>query len=504
MKKTPLLAVAAAAALALTSCSGGSDAGTEAGSGNQPLNIGQFMDITSWDPANADVGFDVTYLSAVYDPLLTVDGDGNPQPALATKWEVSADFKTITMDLRTDAKFSDGEAFTADAAVKNLEYLKKGTRSQEAYTNVSAFKKVDEDTIEIDLKQRDDTILYFMGLGRSWMASPKAIDAGTLAKSPVGSGPYTLSADSVAGSEYHFAKVADHWDAAAYKGDPLKIQPIQDANARANAMQSGQIDVNYADQAAIDMAPQNNWNVAKKVSGWVGLQFSDRAGAKSEIVGNLKVRQALNYAFDGAKILSAIGSGAGEVTNQIFPVGMTGNDPSLNSTYAFSIDKAKALLAEAGYADGFEISLPMTTIYQTWQPSVEQTFKELGIKVKWDSMQYTDYMAKASSYPMFIAFISMDSNAVANVTRQISTPQWYNPTPGLEKFPEVKAQVEKVMAATPDAQEAEIKTLNKLVTDNAFFSVWYQANNAYVSKSNIEITPVTGQMYPTLNHIKLK
>lgn len=393
---------------------------------------------------------------------------------------------------------------SAGAAVTNLKYLAKGTRSQEAYTAVADIKKVDDDTIEIDLKQRDDTILYFMGLGRSWMASPKAIADGSLAKKPVGSGPYTMADTSVAGSEYRFNKVADHWDAAAYKGDPLAILPIADANARANAMQSGQIDVNYADQAAIDMAPQNGWNVAKKVSGWVGLQFSDRAGAKSEIVGNAKVRQALNYAFDGAKLLKAIASDAGEVTNQVFPAGMEGNDPSLNDMYAFNMDKAKALLAEAGYKDGFEIHLPMTTIYQTWQPNVEQTFKELGIKVKWDDMQYPDYMSKASTYPMFIAFLSMDSNAVANVQRQIATPQWYNPTPGLEKFPDVAEQVKKVLAADPSAQEGEIKALNKLVTEHAFFSVWYQANNAYVSKGNIEITPVTGQMYPTLNHIKLK
>lgn len=508
MKKTSLLAATAIAALALTSCSGGGTPSGENGSGdtvaNQPLNVGGFLDITSWDPALADVGFDVTYLSAVYDPLLTVDGDGKPQPALATKWEVSADYKKITMDLRTDAKFSDGEAFTADAAVKNLEYLQKGVRSQEAYTNVSAFKKVDEDTIEIDLKKRDDTILYFMGLGRSWMASPKAIDAGTLAKSPIGSGPYTLAADSVTGSEYHFTKVADHWDAKAYKADPLKIMPIMDATARNNAMASGQINVNYADQTSLNQAESNGWNVAKKVSGWVGLQFADRVGANNKAVGDLKVRQALNYAFDGAKILSAIGSGQGELTNQVFPAGMPGNVSDLNGTYAFNMDKAKALMAEAGYADGFELKMPIAQVFQTWQPSVEAAFKELKIKVTWDEMQMPDYQAKAATYPIFIAFISMDSNPVATVQRQISTPQWYNPTPGLDKFPEVKAQVDAVENAAPDAQLAEIEKLNKLVTDQAFFSVWYQANNAYVSTSNITVTPVTGQMYPTLNHITFK
>ena len=203
-------------------------------------------------------------------------------------------------------------------------------------------------------------------------------------------------------------------------------------------------------------------------------------------------------------LLQQLGPGQGELTHPVVPAGMPGNVSDLNGTYAFNMDKAKALMAEAGYADGFELKMPIAQVFQTWQPSVEAAFKELKIKVTWDEMQMPDYQAKAATYPIFIAFISMDSNPVATVQRQISTPQWYNPTPGLDKFPEVKAQVDAVENAAPDAQLAEIEKLNKLVTDQAFFSVWYQANNAYVSTSNITVTPVTGQMYPTLNHIAFK
>jgi peptide/nickel transport system substrate-binding protein len=177
MKKTLTgLAAVAAAALALTSCSsGGSGDGSGGGGGEGavvPLNVGNFLDVTSWDPALADIGFDGPYLSAIYDPLVVDNGKGEPEPALATEWEVSEDFKTITMDLRTDAVFSNGEEFNAEAAVKSLEYLKEGVRSQEAYTKVDSFEVVDEDTIAIHLTQRDDTILYFMGLGRSYMMAP--------------------------------------------------------------------------------------------------------------------------------------------------------------------------------------------------------------------------------------------------------------------------------------------------------------------------------------------
>jgi len=501
------LGVVAVAALALTACSGG-DAGASDGSGDAatvaPLNIGNFLDVTSWDPALADIGFDGPYLSAIYDPLLVLDESGQPQPALATKWEVSEDFKTITMDLRTDAKFSDGEAFDAAAAVTSLDYLKAGVRSQEAYTKVDKFEAVDEDTIKISLTQRDDTILYFMGLGRSYMMSPAAIADGSLATTPVGSGPYTLGAASVPGAEYHFDKVADHWDSSKFPFDPLVISPLSDPTAMLNGMEGGQFNVIYGDQTGIDMAADNGWNVSSGVASWVGLQFTDRTGDKLKPLGDVRVRQALNYAFDGGELLAAIGQDAGVHTNQVFPDGTVGNLPKLNDQYAANIEQAKALLAEAGYADGFDVTMPMAGPFQAWQPTVEQVFGELGITVTWDEYQFMDYMGNAPTYPMFIGVISMDANPVATVERQIANPQWYNPNPSTEAFPEVQAQVDAVFAAAPgDEQNGEIEKLNTLVTDEAWFSVWYQSNNSYISTEEFTVTPLTGTMFPGLRNINL-
>lgn len=506
MKKALIaVALASVTALALSACgSGGSDTKTTSGAAGGPLNIGNFADVTSWDPSLADVGFDGPYLSAVYDPLIAVDGDGKPVPALATSWKVSDDYKKVTLDLRTGVKFSDGESFDAAAAVKSLDYLKQGARSGEAYASVDKFVAVDDKTVEIDLKERDDTLLYFMGIGRSYMMAPKAIAAGTLAKKPVGSGPYTLASTSVAGSEYHFTKVKNHWDAKQFPFDPLAIYPIQDATARDNAMLSGQINVNYADDTALKQAKENGWNVAAKVSGWVGLQFTDRTGSKFKPLGDEKVRQALNYAFDGASILKSVGNGAGKVSNQVFPAGLPGNVDSLNSMYSFSMSKAKSLLAEAGYANGFSLHMPMSQVFQVWQPVVDQTFKELSITVTWDDMQYMDYQKNAPTYPMFVSFLSMDANPVATVQRMVNLPQWYNPTPEVDQFPDVQAAVQKVLTADPSKQEAQIEALNKLVTQKAWFAVWYQANNSYTSSSNIQVTPVVGMMFPTLRQIAAK
>ena len=506
MKRMPLaLAAAVAATLALTSCSAGATPSPSDGSaadGPDALNIGNFLDVTSWDPSLADIGFDGPYLSAVYDALIALDADGKPVPSLATGWTVADDDLSIDLDIRTDAVFSDGTPVDVDAVITSLDYLKQGARSGEAYLNVSAFEKVDDDTVRILLTQRDDTILYFMGLGRSYVVSPAAIEAGTLGSEPIGSGPYVLDGDtSIAGAEYHFTKTTDHWDAEAYPFADLAIFPITDATARHNAMLSGQINVQYGDVANLEQAKQQGWNTAERVSGWAGLVITDHTGAKSEPLGKLEVRQALNYAFDGAAILAAVGSGAGVATNQVFPDGGTINDPALNETYAHNMDKAKKLLADAGYADGFEISMPMSPIFEMWKPSAEQALTELGVKVTWDNMQMPDYQLNAPNYPMFISFLAMDGNDVATVARQVTSVQWFNPAPDYAQNEVIAPLVEKVQTERGEAQTDAVEELNKALVDQAWWSVWYQANNIYYTASGIQLQPIVGMMFPTLRYI---
>ncbi|MBN9244157.1 MAG: hypothetical protein J0I98_15315 [Mesorhizobium sp.] len=280
------------------------------------------------------------------------------------------------------------------------------------------------------------------------------------------------------------------------------IFPILDATARHNAMLSGQINVNYGDVTNLDQAKQQGWNIAERVSGWVGLQFTDHTGAKVEALGKTEVRQALNYAFDGAAILQAVGSGAGVVTNQVFPDGGATNDASLNDMYAFNVAKAKELLADAGYPNGFSVTIPMSPIFAQWQPSAEQALTDIGVTVTWDQMQQPDYQLNAASYPMFIAFLAMDGNSVATVARQVTSKQWFNPAPDYASFPEVASIVDEINTTTGDEQASAIADLNTKLTELAWWSVWYQANNTYYSVPGITVQPVIGMMFPTLRYIQ--
>lgn len=490
-------------AVALTACTGTQGDDSTPASGEDALDIGNFLDVTSWDPALADIGFDGPYLSAVYDALIALDENGDPIPSLATGWTVADDDLSIDLDIRTGVEFSDGVPLDADAVVANLEHLKNGARSGEGYLSVDSFEAIDDDTVRIILTERDDTILYFMGLGRSYMASPEAIEAGMLSQQPVGSGPYTLDdVASVPGAEYHFEKVADHWDAETYPFADLAIYPIQDQTARHNAMLSGQINVNYADATQIDQAEEQGWNVSSGVSGWVGLQFTEHTGEKNPALGEVEVRQAIAHAIDGAAILDSVGSGAGVVSNQVFPDGGAANVPAVDEEYAYSVEEAKRLLDEAGYPDGFEVTMPMSPIFQQWQPAAQQAFDDIGISVTWDDMQQPDYQLNAASYPMFIAFLAMDGNPVATLARQVTSPQWFNPEPDYVEFPEIGELVDEAQTLRGEAQIAAIAEVNEKLTEMAWWNVWYQAENIYFSADSIEVQPVVGMMFPTLRYIQ--
>lgn len=506
MRRTLITALAATTTLALAGCApegGGPGAETSGSNVEDAINIGTFMDITSWNPAKADIGFDVAYLSAVYDPLVALDEESEPVPALATDWSYSEDHLTLTMQLREDVEFADGEQFDAAAAVANIDLLMEGITTQQAYRNVDSVETLDEHSIELHLSEKDDSLLYFMGLGRSWMASPEALDSDELDTHPVGSGPYSLEEDtSTVGEEYQFVKKGEHWDSERYPFQEVSMLPITDDTASMNAMLSGQLDVTYAMPGNIAVAEENGWNVSDVVAQSVGLQFVDRAGEQNEALGDVRVRRAINHAFDTEGILSSIGEGAGALTNQLFPAGGAINDPELDDIYGYDLDKAKELMAEAGYADGFTVHMPMAPPFQPYQAATEQSLAEIGIDVVWEDMSFADYHAKAATFGMFIAISTMEMEPTATVVRRIATEQWYNPEPALDLLPGTEEQVEQIGQASGQEQIDLIRDLNETLMDNAWWNIWYQANNVYFSVEGIEVNPITGPMFPPLRFIQ--
>jgi len=193
-----LAALATTAALVLAGCSaGGSGSGDHATAGGTAkggtLTIGTVVDVKSFDPAQSHIGHYVQYDQAVYDSLLRRKPDGTLVPMLATKWSYNSDKTVLTLTLRKGVKFSDGTALDANAVKVNLDRFRTGNGPDAStLAQVESVEAKDPTTVVITLKAPDPALLDYLGNADGFIASPKAIEAGKIATTPVGSGPYTL------------------------------------------------------------------------------------------------------------------------------------------------------------------------------------------------------------------------------------------------------------------------------------------------------------------------
>jgi peptide/nickel transport system substrate-binding protein len=518
--KTIALAALLGAALALSACSGDSsttDPTTAAtsGGGDAPattvedagdststssyLSIGTLFPPDGWEIGISGGGFASTFFSAVYDPLLLIDENNEVYGVLAESWTVSDDELTYTFDLHTDGVvFSDGEQFSADTAVANIEYLATGYLTAPAYARMESVTKVDDDTFSITLSKPDPAFLYQLGLGNTYFTSAKALSDPAYSQStePVGSGPYTFdAARSTPQADYYFTKKADYWDAAKWPWEEIRVSAISDSTARQNAMMTDEIMIEYGGTSQIDPAAQYGWTITAWESNLIGLIYADRAGEINPALGDVRVRQAIDMSFDREAFYEMGGGAAvGKITNQVFAGDY--NDAALNEQIVYDPEAAKALLAEAGYPDGFTLELPMNPLFADYQPMVEQSLTAIGITPEWVNMDPVSYNQQLGNYGAFLAAFDIQGNPVATVQRFFENG-WANPFDSASKVPELQALIDQLYVAGADV-DSLIAEINTYATENYWFSIWTHEKAFVVSKDTFGARPVVGLMFPNL------
>ncbi|MFF1253888.1 ABC transporter substrate-binding protein [Pseudarthrobacter sp. NPDC058329] len=353
--KAALAAATLSAALCLTACggnAGGTDAaGTTAGAAKtvKAMTIGSLADAKSFDPVDARTGHAMPIFQTLYDTLLLREPDGKISPMLATKWEYNADNTVLTLTLREGVTFSDGTAFDAAAVKANIDNF-KAAKGQDAYqvNSVKEVSVVDPKTVAVALTAPDPAFEYYLTLAAGFMASPKALGTPELKTDPQGSGPYVLDkATSVKGSQYVFTKRDGYWNKDLQKFEKVTIKILTDATARTNALVSGQIDAALLDPKNGKQADASGLKLNKSQVDWTGIFLYDRDGKISPELANVKVRQAINHAFDRKTIMEQQFLGQGTATTQVFGPESGAYVPDLDNRYPYDPAKAKQLLTEA-------------------------------------------------------------------------------------------------------------------------------------------------------------
>ena len=503
-----LAAAAAAAALALAGCS--ASAGPVTGSSGTTLTLGTITPVTTWNTANASWANESPYMQAVYDTLLHASPDGTVQPWLATSWSYNASKTVLTMKLRDNVVFSDGTKFTAQAAAENILRFRAGTSPQKAYlASVKDAKGIDATTLEIDLSQPNPSLLSFLTQNCGLVESPKDFGSKTEPTVPDGSGPYVLDQkDTVVGSTYVFTPNPKYWGPKSQQRySKLVMTSYQSPTAMLNAIKGGQVNVGtLTDDTMISQVKAAGYTVYGQDLNFFGLLLFDRGGTVTKALGDLRVRQAINYALDRPALLKAVANGYGRVTEQIFSATSTAYDASLDATYPYDPAKAKQLLSGAGYAPGsISLTEPESSAFPPAAYSlIQQELSDVGISVKYVQEGSATFLpsALAGKYSSMLMQLKAGPTTWETISNNLLPTSGWN---ALHYESSTVKQLARTIQSGSAAQAGvAAKQLNKYIVEQAWFAPIYYPQQAFVSDSRTTLKTQVGNAYPYLWNIAPK
>lgn len=481
-----------AASLAIAGCGGPNESESEAteSSTGGTLTIGAVFDNNSFDRAALEIGNRVQYWMPVYDTLLVLDEEALPQPNVATDWSYNEDATVLTLTLREGLTFTDGATVDAEAVKANLEYLAAGT-GQNAYMakSIAEYEVVSPTEIKLHLSAPDPGLIGYLCVVGGALASPASLTADDAsATTPVGSGPYTLDTTATTpGTQYTYVRNPDYWNADAYPYDTLVVKPMPDNTARLNALKTGQVDVGQVEAKSVAEAEQSGLSIARIPVDWQGLFIADRAGSMVPALADLRVRQAINYVFDKEAILQNLQLGEGEVTGQPFNPRSAAYVGDLDGAYGYDVERATELMAEAGYPDGFDVSMPDLANFPQVAPIIEQQLGQIGITVTWTKVAADASIAEILSgkFPMF--FFSLGSQGPWQDMRKFAFTESPWNTAHVDD-PEMTALLDAAQTSQGAEQESAFQDVNEYMSENAWFAPWYRVNILIAHAADVDVT----------------
>jgi ABC-type transport system substrate-binding protein len=492
------VAVVAAAALALTGCSSAPAAPKKS---TETLTISSALAPGDINPGKSGNGRAGVYLYPVYEPLIRSKADGTIEAALATSWKVNDTLTSITFGLRKDAKFSNGEVVNAAAVKGSIEYFvsAKGPYAVNLKDMSGITTNGDyEVTINFSTPQPDISTMFNAAFNAGDIIAPAGIkNPADLSKNSFGAGPYMVDAtQTISGSSYTYVPNPNYYDQSKIYWPKIVMTTYPDQNSAIQAFKSGQVMYMISDpltananEATLPAGSVINYSAAQ----WTGVAFTDRAGANIPAMGNLKVRQALNYATDRAAIVKALFGKFGEPTTQLQVKGFIGYDAANDSAYPYDPAKAQALLTEAGYPNGFSMDIGYTksTLNDGQFTALQSQWAKVGVKITAKTVTTTPDLLTLSNSPQ-VGGILVQSNSNSPYlayNQPLSVNGSYNILHSTS--PALDALYKAAVNAPAKDQEAAWKAVHKWTVDNAWFDV-IAALPAVAILSNKVSAPVAG------------
>lgn len=363
----------------------------------QTLIVAQGTDAVTLDAHDVTDSPTATVMSHITETLFRLLPSGDIVPWLAEDYTVSEDGLTWTLNLREGVTFHDGTPFDAEAVIYNIErFLDPDNAFTFAFLldRIDTIEAVDESTVQMTLESPFAPMLAHLTHSSIGMQSPTAVEefGDTYSDNPVGTGPFAFDSWDK-GQQVDLVRFEDYWgDMPALDG--VRFLAVPEGTTRMALVEAGEAHV------AVRVPPQDVMRLQTAEDVNVELTSSVRTiyiyfNHSLEPMTDVRVRQAINYAVNKEEIVEFVLGGAGRVSDAPISPGVFGYTPV--GDYEYNPERARELLAEAGFADGLEITLysPDGRYLQDIQvtETIQSQLAEVGIDATIETLEWAAYLA---------------------------------------------------------------------------------------------------------------
>ena len=350
------------------------------------ITVAQYADAVSLDPQDTNDNASYSVEKPILEGLIGFNEKMQQIPQLAESWDASPDARVYTFHLRKGVKFHDGTPFNAAAVKANFDRVRNPENKLRRYTLykiISQIDVLDDSTVRFTLSEPFGAMIATFAHPAGGINSPAAVQkyGKDYGKNPVGTGPYKFM-EWVPNDHITLAKNPDYWDKNnAAKVDKIIVKPVPEDGTRIAMLQKG--DAQFINPVPYSMAElvkaDKNLSLAESESVytfWVAMN------AQKKPFSDVRVRQAMNYAINKEAIIKAVLRGHGKPADSPLAPQVWGYTPV--KSYPYDLAKAKALLAEAGYPNGFKTLLRgvAQTDPREVMVAIQGQLKQVGVEVE--------------------------------------------------------------------------------------------------------------------------
>ena len=383
------------------------------------VSVGQDSDVNNLDPAKASQTSEYQVVGNMFDSLMFKEidkGTGELVGGLAESYEISDDGLTYTFKLREGVQFHKGYGEMTSEDVKfSLDRIldpEIQAPNRSFLETVEEINTPDDYTVEIKLKQIDPMLLDNLSLYWTGIVSKKAVEekGEDFNSAPIGTGPFMFDSQQ---PQTHTTLVKNEdWYRDEVKVDKVRFVPIPEPSTLYLSFENEDLDIiQVSDPERLEQYENDDRFRLEREPGYIFRYIG--LNLETEPLDDIRVRQALMYGFNREVLLDEVLTGLSVPAKGPIPPNVVGYEPDVTE-YPYDPEKAKELLAEAGYEDGFKMELPVPNMDRFITPATvfQSDMEKIGVELEMEVIEAATYLQEVRDgvHPLFV--MSMSETAV--------------------------------------------------------------------------------------------